>query len=92
MGRWWSKKYNLPTSSPLYQNATLAELYVEFCADLHVEREEIRATIRMAPKEERPSMHKRLRVLDHVLDGKPMKDEYEDALERGQRPNIKVGR
>lgn len=86
--RWFSQKYGLAPNSPALQDRVAAEVYVEYIADLMAERASLRELAKKKTGHDRGELDRRLRTLDHVIDGKPLIDEFEDALMRGQRPQL----
>ena len=84
--RWWTRKYGLPPTDDRFLGLTERELYTEILEDLVTERRGLVDDLKNGDPKMRKQVSDRLRVLNHIIDDTPLKDEFEDALERGQRP------
>ena len=90
LGRWWTAKYKLPIDDSRFQNQASVELYAEFCCDLMIERKELADLLEEGPASIQAAepVRKRIKAIDDVVAGETQVDDWEAALERGQRPAV----
>lgn len=94
--RWWQEKYDLPANDTRFTGRSLAGLLQEFYEDLTIERGRVEKELGDLQAEDREGLRKRLRILNHILDGDlrdksfdpdrdPQMEKWLDQLRRGEK-------
>jgi hypothetical protein len=103
--RWWSGKYKLPATHPLFEGQSMAALSLEMYEDLYARRDEIQREIKDAPSaKERLELMDALQKLDEALGereaakndgpmitGDALFDRWEKILAEGGVPDLDEG-
>jgi len=93
--RWWTRKYNRPSTDPLFTGQTAEELHLEMFDDLLVQREEIMERLgKSMDIRDRENLREKLHEINDVFGYKvdmgedALIDEWERDLEAGKVPDL----
>lgn len=86
------RKYNLPSSSPLFQSMTTAEILLERYEDLHAERSDLEQKRKTSKLEDWE--RDRLTLVQSILEGEdvsfgdPLIEKWEREIAEGKIPDL----
>ncbi len=105
LARWWSDKYQAPTTDPRYQSLTFAELLIEFFEDMYKRRDSLQAELAETTNgAETQRLQNALQAIEKVLrgddageeglfakTGDAQIDQWLEDLEAGRDPDLYAG-